>query len=101
MSTVPQHSTQRTPSLRGTIDEASLGTISTVVRLIAGQHLDELAERTGGLVAGDQPSLRVAIESAVDAAIREAWDRSRHTEPRRRDRPERNTFDSPAAERAS
>ncbi len=112
MSTVPQHSTQRTPStslrarvrgeqapptppptLRGTIDSTSLEVIATVVRLVASQHLDDLAERSGGLVAGDQPSLRVAIEETVSKAIREAWDQSRHTEPRRRDRPERNTFE--------
>ncbi len=109
MNTLSPISTQRTPSaslrarvrgeqapptppptLRGTIDAASLETISRVVRLVAGEHLDELAKRAGGLVAADQPQVRTAIESAVDAAIREAWDRSPHTEPRRRDRPERN-----------
>ncbi len=113
MSTVPQHSTQRIPSpslcervhgrqaapppppaLRGTVDPAALGSIATVVRLIASEHLDHLAERTGGLVAADQPQMRTAIESAVDAAIREAWDGNSHTEPRRRDRPERNRFES-------
>ncbi len=85
------------PTLRGTIDADALATISRVVRLVAGEHLDELAERTGGLIAADQPSLRTAIESVVDAAIREAWDQSRHTEPRRRDRPERNGFDAGGA----
>ncbi len=113
MNTVAHDPTQRTPSqslrervrgqqaapppppaIRGTIDAASLGTIATVVRLVAGQHLDNLAERTGGLVAADQPQMRTAIESAVDAAIRKAWDQNQHTEPRRRDRPERNGFES-------
>ncbi len=81
------------PALRRTIDSTSLEVIATVVTLVAGRHLDNLAERTGGLVAADQPQMRTAIESAVDAAIRKAWDQSRHTEPRRRDRPERNGFD--------
>ncbi len=79
------------PTLRGAIDPASLETIATVVRLVAGQHLDDLAQRAGGLVASDQPQMRTAIESAVDVAVRAAWDGSRHTEPRRRDRPERNS----------
>ncbi len=85
------------PALRGTIDPTSLGIISAVVRLVAGEHLDNLAERTGGLVAGDQPQMRTAIESAVGAAIREAWDQNQNTEPRRPDRPERNTVDPRAS----
>ncbi len=85
------------PALRGTIDPTSLEIISAVVRLVAGEHLDNLAERAGGLVAADQPQMRTAIESTVDAAIRKAWDQNQHTEPRRRDRPERNGFDAGGA----
>ncbi len=89
------------PTLRGTIDPASLEMIATVVKLVAGQHLDNLAERTGGLVAADQPQMRTAIEGAVAKAIRQAWDRSPHTVPRQPNRPERNTLDSLASELAS
>ncbi len=81
------------PTLRGAIDAAALETISRVVRLVVGEHLDDLAERTGGQVASDQPSMAVRIEGTVSKAIRQGWDENRHTEPRRRDRPERNTFE--------
>ncbi len=123
MNTVSQDPTPRTPStslrerVRGQqaprplpptlreagrqIDPAYLQTIATVVEAVVGKHWDELAQRTGQLVAADQPQARAAIEAAIDTAIRRAWDTNKHTEPRRRDRPERNAFDSPAAERAS
>lgn len=72
------------------IADNHLQAISIAVEAIAGKHLDELAERTGGLVAADQVQMRTTIEASIDSAIRRAWNTSPHTVPRDPNRPERN-----------